>query len=252
MSRLAGKLAIVTGGARGLGEAICRRFVAEGCKVVVMDVDAETGASLVKELGAADCIKVDVSDQGSVAAAFQLFCERHERLDILVNNAGVVGEQKPLAEQSDEEWQRIMRVNLDGAFYVLRAALNIMLKQDTSGCIVNMASICGLIGWKNIGPYTATKGALVSLTRSTAIEYGKKNIRVNALAPTAVLTPMVKEFIDKSPDPKKSLADMEMMNPLPGVPLPEDIAAAALFLASDESRYINGVTLPIDGGYTAR
>jgi len=251
MNGLNNKTALVTGGASGLGKAIAERLTAEGAVVVIADLSEDNGTALAKTLNGF-FIKANVTDPAAVEAAIAFAVEKTGKLDIFVNNAGIDGVQAPTHETSLENWNKVIDINLNGAFYSLKYALAQFIKQNNGGVIVNMASTAGLAGFPNIPAYSAAKGALVNLTRATAVEYGPHFIRVNAVAPTTVLTPLVQHFIDSAEDPAAMKKLMETMNPIPGMPLTGDIAAAVAFLASDDARFISGVTLAVDGGYTAR
>lgn len=251
MNRFAGKVAFVTGGASGLGEATARLFAEEGAKVVVADIN-ETGARAVAEsLPEALAIRVDTSDPVSVEQAIATAVERFGRIDVIFNNAGISGDQLPIHEMGVENWKRVRSINGDGVFYVLKYGIAAMLKTG-GGAIVNTSSTNGLVGLPNIAPYTFTKWGVIGLTKSTAIEYAAQNIRVNAVAPTVVRTPLVEKFIQDAPDPAAMAKQMEHFNPMPGMPEPKDVAAAVAFLASDDARFITGHVIPIDGGYTAQ
>jgi NAD(P)-dependent dehydrogenase (short-subunit alcohol dehydrogenase family) len=173
-------------------------------------------------------------------------------LDILVNNAGIDGEQALIADSSIENWRRVLSINQDGVYFGMKYGIAAILKEGQGGVVLNMASIGGMIALENFSAYTAAKAAVIQLTRTAAIEYATHRIRVNALCPTIVRTPLLEHAIQNSPDPEKMRQEGDKFNPIPGMPTPEDIAAAALFLASDEAAFITGVALPIDGGYTAR
>ena len=178
--------------------------------------------------------------------------ERYGQLDILVNNAGIDGQQAPTAESTLENWEQVMNINMNGVFYCMKYGLAAMKDFGNGGAIINMSSTAGVVGFPNIPPYSASKGGVVQLTKAAALEYAPDRIRCCALAPTGILTPLVEHFIENSPNPEEQRAAFETMNPLQGAPKPVDVANAALFLASEEARYITGVVLPIDGGYTAR
>lgn len=251
MRNLKEKGVLVTGSGAGMGEAIARRFVDEGSRVLISDIDVERGQAVAKELGM-PFVRIDTGDAASVEAAVAAAVATFGRLDVMVNNAGINSAVAPIHECTQENWDRVVRVNLNGVFFGMKYALRQFVPQK-SGVIVSMASINGLVGCYGGPPYGAAKAGVVNLTREAAIEYAKFGIRANAVAPTAVWTPM---NIHAAEDSGTSLKDMEdalnNLNPLPGMPSPEDIAAAIAFLASDDARFITGVTLPVDGGYTAQ
>jgi NAD(P)-dependent dehydrogenase (short-subunit alcohol dehydrogenase family) len=248
--RFAGRVALITGGASGLGQAAAKRLAQEGAAVALLDLDLAAAERAAAELPGAVALEVDTREQSSVRRAFELAAEALGRIDVVFNNAGVVGPQTPLHETSDEAWQAVMSVNADGAFHVLRAALSALLGHG--GAIVNSASSTGLAGKPNLSPYTFSKAGLIGLTRSAAIEYARHGIRVNAIAPTAVMTKLVRDHIARAPDPAAMQATVESQTPIPGLPEPADVAAAVAFLASDDARWITGHTLPIDGGFHAQ
>jgi NAD(P)-dependent dehydrogenase (short-subunit alcohol dehydrogenase family) len=173
------------------------------------------------------------------------------RIDVIFNNAGIEGEQTPLHDMTVENWRRVTAVNGDGVFYVLKHGIAAMLESG-GGVVINTSSTAGLTAQENISPYTFTKAGIVGLTRAAAIEYATRGIRVNAIAPTAVMTPLVRRFIEDAEDPAEMRERFERFNPMPGIPEPKDVAALVAFLASDEARWITGVTIALDGGYTAR
>ena len=177
--------------------------------------------------------------------------EHFGRLDVVFNNAGITGTQQILHEMDVANWDRVRAVNGDGVFYVMKYAIEAMLRTG-GGSIVNTSSTAGLTGQLNISPYTFAKAGIIGLTRSAAIEYAKQNVRVNAIAPTVVWTPLVRVSPSTAPDPEAMRAAMEHYNPMPGIPTAEDVAAVVAFLASDDARWITGHTVPIDGGYVAQ
>lgn len=250
MNRFDGKSVYVTGGASGLGAATARRFAEEGAKVVIADVDESGAQAVADELPDAMAVHVDTSDAASVEQSIEATVDRYDRIDVIFNNAGISGEQRPIHESSVENWEQVTSVNGDGVFYVLKYGIEAML-QTGGGAIVNTSSTNGLVGIPNIAPYTFTKWGAIGLTKSAAIEYAEKGIRVNAVAPTVVRTPLVEKFIEEAEDPEEMAEQMENFNPMPGMPVPEDVAAAVTFLASEEARFITGHVIPIDGGYTA-
>ncbi|MBD2309451.1 SDR family oxidoreductase [Chroococcidiopsis sp. FACHB-1243] len=251
MDRLDGKVAVITGAASGLGRACAERFVKEGAQVVIADIQQQIGETVAAALPNSQFVKVDVSDPNSVEALIDKTMHDYGCLDILVNNAGIDGEQALIVDSSIENWRRVLATNQDGVYFGMKYGIAAMLKGGR-GVVLNMASIGGMIALENFSAYTAAKGAVIQLTRTAAIEYAAHRIRVNALCPTIVNTPLLEHAIQNSPNPEQTRKDAKHFNPLPGMPTPDDVAAAALFLASDEAAFITGVALPIDGGYTAR
>ncbi|MEU2612539.1 glucose 1-dehydrogenase [Micromonospora sp. NPDC007271] len=249
--RFEDKVAFITGGASGLGAATARRFAAEGAKVVIADIDAEAAERTAADLPDAYAVTVDTGEAASVEQGIGDAVRRYGRIDVIFNNAGIDGQQQPLHEMDLANWERVRRVNGDGMFFVLRYGIAAML-QGGGGAIVNTSSTTALAAQENISPYTFTKAGIVGLTRSAAIEYAARGIRVNAVAPTVVMTPLVEHFIDSAPDPAQMRRQMAAFNPKPGIPTPDDVAGVVLFLASDDAAWITGHTIPIDGGYVAR
>jgi NAD(P)-dependent dehydrogenase (short-subunit alcohol dehydrogenase family) len=249
--RFQDKVAFVTGGGSGLGAAAARRFGAEGARVVVADINSDSADTVAKGLNDGFAVQADTSDAAAVERAVAAAMDHYGRIDVVFNNAGITGAQQSLHEMDVENWDRVRAVNGDGVFYVLKYTIEAML-QGGGGSIVNTSSTAGLTGQINISSYTFAKAGVIGLTRSAAIEYADKNIRVNAIAPTVVWTPMVENFANSAPDPAAMRAAMENYNPMPGIPTAEDVAAVVAFLASDDAKWITGHTVPIDGGYCAR
>ena len=249
--RFADKVAFVTGGASGLGAAAAHRFADEGARVVVADINLVGAEKVAANLPEGIAVGVDTSDPEAVERAFAAAVEHFGRVDAIFNNAGIDGKQEPLHEMTVENWERVRSINGDGVFHVLKHGIAAMLKTG-GGSVVNTSSTAGLAGQINISAYTFTKAGIIGLTRSAALEYADRNVRVNAIAPTVVWTPLVENFVRTAPDPAQMSAMLESYNPIPGMPTPADIAAAVAFLASDDARWITGHTLPIDGGYVAR
>ena len=249
--RFEDKVLFVTGGASGLGAATARRFADEGARVVVADINEEGACEYADSLPDAIAVAVDTADPASVHRAIGAAVERYGRIDVIFNNAGIEGEQTALHEMTVDNWQRVTSVNGDGVFHVLKYGIEAMLETG-GGAVINTSSTAGLTAQDNISPYTFTKAGIVGLTRSAAVEYAARGIRVNAVAPTVVMTPLVRRFIENAADPAEMLQRMESFNPIPGIVEPEDVAALVAFLASDDARWITGVTIPIDGGYCAR
>lgn len=249
--RFQDRVAFITGGASGLGAATARRFAAEGARVVTADINAEGAQRVAAELPDALAVTVDTAEAASVEQGIADAMQRYGRIDIIFNNAGIDGQQQPLHEMDVGNWERVRRVNGDGVFHVLKYGIEAMLRGG-GGAIINTSSIAALAAQENISPYTFTKAGMDGLTRSAAIEYATRGIRVNAVAPTVVMTPLVEHFINSSPDPAEMRQRMKSFNPKPGNPTPDDVAGVVAFLASDDASWITGHTVPIDGGYVAR
>ncbi|MGE3621070.1 MAG: glucose 1-dehydrogenase [Acidimicrobiia bacterium] len=247
--RLDGKVAVVTGSAGGIGEAVVRRFVAEGARVVVADVQDERGRAVAGSLGpSALYVRTDVSDESSVAATVDAAVERFGRLDVMFNNAAVLGALGPLTSLSYDAYRFTMSVDLDGVFLGMKHAARVMEPQG-SGVILSTASPGGMVGGLGPHPYAAAKAAVAGLTLSVAAELRPKGIRVNAIAPGAVATQMTAAFRTGDPDAVEETAAAFAQTSLMGRPATgDDIAAAAVFLASDEASYITAVVLRVDGG----
>lgn len=243
--------ALVTGGALGLGEAICRRLADDGYSVFVADVDETAGTEVADAIGGT-FLSCNVCNPNEVNEAVQNVVNSAGSLDALVTSAGIVGSQVPMGDYDIEEWQKVLNVNLNGLFYSMKFGLTQMAKQSTGGSIVNISSIAGYRGIMNLSPYTASKWAVRGMTQSAATEYGYMNIRVNAIAPTGCETPMVKGFIDGADDPVYMADQLTSQNAQPGFPQPSDVADVTAFLLSDEARYITGHTLNVDAGSLSR
>jgi NAD(P)-dependent dehydrogenase (short-subunit alcohol dehydrogenase family) len=250
MGKLQGRIAIITGAASGLGKGMAELFAEEGAKVVVADTQVEAGQELADALGGT-YLRCDVTDPHSVEEMIRGALDRHGRIDILVNNAGIDGEQASTAHSSLENWRRVMSINMDGVYYGMKYVLPVMVSQK-GGVILNTASTVGLNAMGAIPAYSASKAGVIHLSKSVAIEYAMHNIRVNAICPSVVETPLLKHFIESTPDPEGARRGFAALNPLPGMVTVDAVARAALFLVSDDSAFITAVALPIDGGYTAR
>ena len=249
MGRLNGHVAVVTGAASGIGAACVERFHREGAHVVGLDLTVPATSRRTR----VEHREVDVTDEAAVAAAFASIATARRRIDIVVNAAGVGG-GAPVHMLEGSEWDRIIDVNLKGTFHVAKAAVTIMLDQPLvegeRGTIVNLASVEGLEGMAAGSAYNASKGGVVLLTRNMAIDYGRMGIRVNALCPGLIRTPMTSAVTDE-PDLVAIRDAMLADHKLGRFGEPEEVAAAALFLASRDASFISGVALPVDGGYTA-
>lgn len=246
--RLQGKVALITGAGAGIGKAAARLFAREGARIVVAEINAESGAAmaaaLVQEGAEAMHVRIDVTDEASVVAGVQAAVQRFGRLDILYNNAGAssVGDSR-VTQATVEEFRRTIDLNLLGTWLCCKHAIPELVMAG-GGAVVNTSSAAGLMGLPDIDCYTAAKGGVVSLTRSMAVEFAPSNVRVNAVAPTSTTTERVLEMYKHRPP-----TGLRTKNLL-GSATPEDVAYAALFLASDEARVITGVVLPVDSGVT--
>lgn len=247
--RLDGRVAVITGAARGIGQETAQLFAAAGARVVLLDVDAAAANQAAAAIGAqASARRMDVASEQEVTEAFDAIAASHGRIDVLVNNAGIAL-RRPTAELPLADWQRVLDVNLTGTFLCARAAAPHMLRQG-SGAIVNVASIMGLSGgglYPNIS-YQATKGAVVNMTRALAVEWARSGIRVNAVAPTWVDT----DFIAPLKGKPELMAEIARVTPLGRLAQPEEVANAILFLASPAAAMITGHVLAVDGGFLAQ
>lgn len=250
MRRLEGKVAVITGAASGMGRASAQRFAREGARVVVADIQVEAGQALAADLPDGLFVHTDVSQPEQVQALVETTQRHYGRLDIMFNNAGVSTDTVRLADSTIEQWRKVLSVNLEGVFYGMKYAIPAMLSGG-GGVVLNTASVAGMVGVEYNSLYGTTKAGVVQLTKTAALEYAKQNIRVNALAPGATDTPMLHQGVQQ-PNPEEFLQLLAQPHPIPGLITPEQIAAAALFLVSDEAAFITGVILPIDGGYLAR
>lgn len=250
MGKLENKIAAITGSASGIGAATARLFAAEGARVIIADIDEQGGRRVAGEIGeAAAFLKTDVRDPRQVEALVRFAVDRFGRLDVLHNNA-FFSTYGPIGEISVEGWLRTISVTLSGVFYGMRFALPQMVAQG-GGVIVNTASISGLFGDYRLGAYNAAKGGVVNLTRTAAIEYARKNIRVNAVCPGGVMTPPVMNAMAAAPDPDRALRNAAEHHPMGRLAKPEEIAKVVLFLASDDSSFMTGSIVVADGGATA-
>ncbi len=253
MAKLENKIAVVTGAASGMGRAIAKLYAQEGAKVVVADYNFEGAEAVVKEIteanGQAISMSVNVADGDAVNKMIEDTVSEYGSLDILVNNAGVMDNFEPVGEIKDEDWDRIFDINTKGVMRAMRKAVNYWIDNDKSGVIVNTISTGGISGAHAGATYGASKHAVVGLTKNTAYMYAKKNIRVNGIAPGAVATNISSSITNPSKLGTERLQAVQGI--IPKVGEPEEIAEAALFLASEDSSFINGVVLPVDGGWTS-
>ncbi len=251
--RLKDRVAIVTGAAKGIGKGIATVFSKEGAKVVVVDWDADAGEGTAGEIrrsgGEAIFVRCDVSDEQQVRAMVQAALDAYGRIDILVNNAGI-GVYKSVLDATSEDWDRCLAVNLKGVFLCSKYVIPHM-QAVGKGAIVNISSVHAHATVNGVAPYAASKGGVTALTRNMAIDYGPA-IRVNAIAPGWVLTPLIQSIFDSYPDPEEQRRIVEQRQVMKRIGQPEDIGYAAAFLASDEASFITGTQLFVDGGLTAQ
>jgi NAD(P)-dependent dehydrogenase (short-subunit alcohol dehydrogenase family) len=250
-AEFAGRVALVTGGASGIGRECVARLAASGAHVVVADVDAAEGAKVAKELdrsaGKVRFVQADVTRSNEIEALVADVMARFGRLDLALNNAGVDGARAPTTDYPEEVWDKVIAVNLTGVFLCMKHELAVMAKQRR-GVIVNLASVAGLTGFIGHSAYTAAKHGVVGLTRTAALEYAKCGLRINAICPSYTRTPMLERVAKRIPGLEARLASIA---PLGRLCTPEEIAGAVLYLFSDAAAFITGQTLVLDGGILA-
>jgi NAD(P)-dependent dehydrogenase (short-subunit alcohol dehydrogenase family) len=253
MFDLTGKIALVTGAASGIGEAIAHTFAKQGAHVYVADLDRENGKRVAAEITAdshtAEFLELNVADEKSCRSAAETVLKKHNRLDILVNNAGV-GHVGTIEQTTATDLDRLYAVNVRGMFQLTKEFIPGMLERKY-GVIVNVASIGGIVGIKDRIAYCTTKFAVVGLTKCLALDHALQGIRANCICPGRVETPFVKKRLDEYPDPEKAYQEMAATQALGRMGTPDEIAAAALYLASDEAAFVTGTSLLIEGGWTA-
>jgi meso-butanediol dehydrogenase/(S,S)-butanediol dehydrogenase/diacetyl reductase len=247
MRGLTDKVVLITGGGSGIGAASARRFAAEGARVVVADIVAEAAQRIAAEIGSASlAVQGDIANPADAERMVDA-CVRHGgRIDVLHNNAAS-GAAGRIADVDPEQWNRTIAVNLTGHFLMTRAALPAMLAQGR-GSIVNMATAAAVLVEEGIGAYATAKAGVIALTRQIAVEYGRHGVRANCICPGAVATPPTLAFINTVDGVQ---ARMERANPLRRIAQPDELASVVVFLASDESSFVNGATIMVDGGATA-
>lgn len=251
MPLLDGKVAIVTGGSSGIGQAACRLYAREGAKVVVSDIDEKRGKETVQAIqegkGDATFVRADVSNPGDCQALVDQTVEKYGRLDIAFNNAGIGGEANPTAEYSIEGWQKVIGVNLSSVFYCMKYEIPAMLKAG-GGAIVNMASILGQVGFESSPAYVAAKHGVIGLTRTAALEYSQQGIRVNAVGPAFIRTPLI-SALEENEQTRNYLVSL---HPVGRLGESDEVAELVIWLSSPKASYVMGAYYPIDGGYLAR
>lgn len=250
---LPGRVALVTGGGSGIGRAAALAFAEAGATVVVADVQPEAGEESVELVrgagGRATFVRADVTRASDVAAMVAHAVEAHGRLDCALNNAGISGEVgTTTADYEEEDWDRVVAVDLKGVWLCLKHELVQMLRQG-GGAIVNMASIAGLVGLPGSSPYVASKHGVVGLTKTAALEYATDGIRVNAVCPGVIDTPLVERIVERTPEREKMYLDAQ---PIGRLGTPEEVAAAAVWLCSEDASLVTGQAFAVDGGFVAR
>jgi len=240
------KVVFITGGGSGIGRACAIAYAAEGAKVVVVDLDQHTAEETAHAADGSIALMCDVADGDSVDRAVKTAFSHFGRIDAVHNNAGIASPSKSLDETSEQQWDSLFNVNLKSVYWTTRSALP-MLKQSR-GVILNTASMVGLLGQSIHAAYTATKGGMITLTKSMALDYAKFGIRVNAICPAAVFTPSLERWCEEQPDQTSVRADLDRMHALGYCPKGDVIADAAAFLLSEKARFITGCILPVSGG----
>ncbi|WP_146553298.1 MULTISPECIES: glucose 1-dehydrogenase [Rummeliibacillus] len=253
MKNLKDKVVVITGAASGIGLAAAEAFLNEGSKVVIADIDEENGYKAVKDLNQENVyfIRTDVTKETDCLNLIQETIEKYGQIDVFLNNAGIEI-TTPIHEMSIEEWNKLISVNLTGVFLCSKHVLKQMIK-NKKGNIINTCSVGGLVAWPGIPAYNASKGGVLQLTKSLAIEYAKYNIRVNCVCPGVIDTPLnEKSFLQNNVGTLEEIKKQKSkLNPIGRLGTVKDIANAMVFLASDESSFMTGSTLTVDGGYTA-
>ena len=245
------KVALITGAAAGIGRATALKFANEGAKVVASDVNVKGGEETVEMIkktgGEAIFVKSDVSQSADVKALVAETVKAYGRLDCACNIAGILGTMAPFTDQTEDDFDRVIAVNLRGTFLCIQAELGQMLKND-GGTIVNVASIAGLVGSAGISPYVASKHAVTGLTKNAALEFAKQGIRVNAVCPGGIETDMVQSFLSEEFTEEM----LDGMHPIGRIGQPEEVAELMVWLCSDRSSFMTGAIIPIDGGFVAQ
>lgn len=246
------KVVVITGAGAGIGRACALAFAAAGARVAAADITGDSGRETVKLIqehgGQAMFSEVDVADGGSVRSLIDATVKKFGSLDYAVNNAGIEGQSADTAECSEDNWDRVIGVNLKGVWNCMRYEIPRMLERG-GGAIVNMASVAGLVGFAGLPAYCASKGGVIQLTKTAALEYATRGIRVNAICPGVIRTAMVERLIGGDPDKEKAFAALE---PVGRMGRPDEIASSAVWLCSDEASFVTGHPLAADGGFVAR
>ncbi len=246
-----GKTALVTGASSGIGKCVAELYAREGASVLISDVNEELGQAAAKEIDPsgkrAIFVKADVSNPEDCQKMVETAVERFGRLDYACNNAGIGGEQNPTADYSIEGWQNVIGVNLSGVFYCLKYEIPAMLKNG-GGSIINMASILGQVSFLGAVAYVAAKHGVVGITQNAAVEYASQGVRVNAVGPGFISTPMIQALEDN----KQAYDQLVALHPLGRLGKPEEVAELVIWLSSEKASFVTGAYYPVDGGYLAR
>lgn len=256
MDRVKNKVAIVTGGAVGIGRAACILLAKEGAKVAITDINTQEGKNLAALInsngGIAEFWKMNTANEKEVMATFKKIAKKFGKINVLVNNAGIAGINKPTDQVDEKEWDKVININVKGVFFCTKHAIDYMRKAK-GGSIINLSSIYGLIGAPDLPPYHASKGAVTLMTKTDAMLYATDNIRVNSIHPGYIWTPLVEALAKKVKGGKKAfLKKVGPLHALGHIGEPNDIGYGIVYLASDESKFMTGSELVIDGGYTAK
>ena len=256
MGRVEGKTALVTGAAHGIGKAAAILLAKEGAKVAVTDVDDEAAEKVAFEIekngGTAAVWHLNVSDESEVERVMKEAAGKLGDIHILVNNAGISGPDRPTHKLTEEDWDKVFAVNVKGVAFCTKHVIPFMKKCDC-GSIINLSSIYGIVSAPDVPPYHASKGAVRIMAKSDALQYAKHNIRVNSVHPGFIWTPMVKQFTENQEAPAEEVRkNLNRQHPLGHIGEPDDVAYGILYLASDESKFVTGTELVIDGGYTSK
>jgi len=250
---LAGKIIVVTGGGSGIGRETALAMAGAGAEVVIVDLSAARAVAVADEIGAAGGsalgLQCDVTQRAEVERAFDAVIARFGRVDCAFNNAGIEGRYARTAEYTDEDWHQTLAVNLTGVFYCLRREIQEMLKNPRGGSIVNTASVTGLVGWRGAPAYAASKHAVIGLTRSAALENARHGIRINAVCPGVVETPMGERIFAETPGAKERLVSKHPQGRLAQA---GEVAQAVIWLCSDRSSFTTGHAMTVDGGFVAQ
>lgn len=255
MGRVEGKVAVVTGGALGIGKSSCLFLAKEGAKVAVTDILDNEGKKVAEEIkksgGVAEFWHMDVINEKEVKKVFADIDKKFGKIEVLVNNAGIAGVSKHTHEITEEEWDKVMAVNVKGVFFCTKHAIPYMRKAGC-GSIINLSSIYGIVSSPDVPPYHASKGAVRIITKTDAVLYAKDKIRVNSVHPGFIWTPMLENYLKSQGNVEEGRKLLDSLQPIGHIGEAEDIAYGIVYLASDESKFVTGSELVIDGGYTAR